>query len=125
MKVLGFFTAVLFCFSASAQTSQFQTRSDAETEQMLERMHQNENARFMERQQHIGELLAAKNNTTVTFNPNVRTSPDAIFEDAVAGEWVLGNGGVCVEGVWSQFVYCKGAVGLSVKKEKKARHAKR
>lgn len=109
-SVLGILVPAVICTSAFAQQGEFERRSRVEMEAISQRLHQAEENQFMAESQEIANKLAVINNTNATFNPNVRNSPAG--EDLVAGEWLLGNGGVCVRGVWTNAVFCKGAKGF-------------
>ena len=113
-------SALVMCFvgsTAGAWGSEFQRRSEAEMEERSRQWRERENASWLAESQAIGEKLAAMNGTSVRFNPDARTSPSGsgLFEDIVSGEWILGNGGVCVRTVWTERVVCKGGQGYSLK----------
>jgi hypothetical protein len=123
MKSFIFLFVCLNSAAAFAWEGEFQRRRDAEVEEMSRHSQEVENAHFMAESQVIADRLAAINNTSVSFNPNVRNSPAPMGEDLVAGEWNLGNSGVCVRSVWTDAVYCNGAIGFSNRKI--ASHKKR
>ena len=116
MKSLICLLATVACFSAHAQESNFERYDRAHSEEIFQRMHESQQNNFLAQGQKIADKLAAINSTTVTFNPNVATEPSGLGSDEyAAGEWLLGNGGVCVLGVWTKTVYCHGAKGFSLR----------
>jgi hypothetical protein len=117
MKFLICFALTSLSLSAFAQQSEFQRRDHEDMEQFSQRLHDIDERNYKMVSEDIGSKLATLNYTTVTFDPNVHMESKYIGSDQyMQGEWVLGNGGVCVLGEDTEYVYCNGAQGFSYKK---------
>lgn len=128
MRLIAFVLLVLTCSSSLAWFVEAGPETDGSSKTKLEDFRRQrldrENAEFVAESQVIGARLAALNNTTVVFNRDVRHRPveSRIYEDLVAGEWILGTGAVCLRTVWTEQVICHGAQGFSLKKPAKSKN---
>jgi len=103
-------------FAAHAQASLYQQQSEEQYRQIDQELRAAEDRSYHAHADEVAQKLMALNpGISVSFNENVRTDPIDAFGECMAGEWVLSNGGSCVENITFGVIQCHGAKGFSLK----------